>query len=127
MMLLDMTYDDNQGFLYRDENSQDLKFKMPIAGSVIGALAGRNIDMRNALQIESPVQSLNLAFGAVSPLVPGFGPAMVAAYTVTGRVGAFGPVDDIVRDILTPFGEPKTLSDIVFPSWLKKSGAALFK
>jgi hypothetical protein len=121
-----MTYDDNQGFLYRDENSQDLKFKMPIAGSVIGALAGRNIDMKNALQIESPVQSLNLAFGAVSPLVPGFGPAMVAAYTMTGRVGAFGPVDDILRDILTPFGEPKTLGDIVFPSWLKKSTTALF-
>ena len=121
-----MTYDDNQGFLYRDENSQDLKFKMPIAGSVIGALAGRSLDMKNALQIESPVQSLNLAFGAVSPLVPGFGPAMVAAYTLTGRVGAFGPVDDIVRDILTPFGEPKTLGDIVFPSWLKKSTTALF-
>jgi hypothetical protein len=121
-----MTYDDNQGFLYRDENSQDLKFKMPIAGSVIGALAGRNIDMRNALQIESPVQSLNLAFGAVSPLVPGFGPAMSAAYTLTGRVGAFGPVDDIIRDIVTPFGEPKTLGDIVFPSWLKKTTTALF-
>ena len=121
-----MTYDDNQGFLYRDENSQDLKFKMPLAGSVIGALAGRNLDMKNALQIESPVQSLNLAFGAVSPLVPGFGPAMVAAYNLTGRIGAFGPVDDILRDILTPFGEPKTLGDIVFPSWLKKSSTALF-
>jgi hypothetical protein len=121
-----MTYDDNQGFLYRDENSQDLKFKMPLAGSFIGALAGRNIDMRNALQIESPVQSLNLAFGAVSPLVPGFGPAMVAAYSLTGRTNAFGPVDDILRDILTPFGEPKTLGDIVFPSWLKKTTTSFF-
>jgi hypothetical protein len=121
-----MTYDDQQGFLYRDENSQDLKFKMPLAGSFLGALAGRNIDMRNALQIESPVQSLNLAFGAVSPLVPGFGPAMVAAYSLTGRTNAFGPIDDILRDILTPFGEPKTLGDIVFPSWLKKSTTALF-
>jgi hypothetical protein len=121
-----MTYDDNQGFLYRDENSQDLKFKMPIAGSVIGALAGRNIDMRNALQIESPVQSLNLAFGAVSPLVPGFGPAAVFAYALSGRTNTFGPIDDIVRDIITPFGEPKTISDLVFPSWLKKSTGALF-
>jgi hypothetical protein len=121
-----MTYDDNQGFLYRDENSQDLKFKMPLAGSFIGALAGRNIDMRNALQIESPVQSLNLAFGAVSPLVPGFGPAAVFAYALSGRTNTFGPVDDIVRDIITPFGEPKTLGDLVFPSWLKKSTTALF-
>lgn len=119
-----MAYDDNQGFLYRDENSQDLKFKMPLAGSVLGALAGRNLDMKNALQITSPVQSLNLAFGAVSPLTPGLGPAMVAAYTLTGRTSAFGPVDDLIRDIVTPFGEPKTLSDIVFPSWLKKTSAA---
>jgi hypothetical protein len=121
-----MTYDDNQGFLYRDENSQDLKFKMPIAGSVIGALAGRNLDMKNALQIESPVQSLNLAFGAVSPLVPGFGPAAVFAYALSGRTNTFGPVDDIVRDIITPFGEPKTIADLVFPSWLKKTSTALF-
>ena len=119
-----LTYEDNQGFLYRDENSPDLRFKMPIAGSVIGALAGRNLDMKDALQITSPVQSLNLAFGAVSPLTPGLGPAMVAAYNLTGRIGAFGPIDDLVRDIITPFGEPKTLSDIVFPSWLKKTSAA---
>jgi hypothetical protein len=121
-----MTYDDQQGFLYRDENSQDLKFKMPLAGSFLGALAGRNIDMKNALQIESPVQSLNLAFGAVSPLVPGFGPAVAAAYTASGKTNAFGPVEDILRDILTPFGEPKTLGDVVFPSWLKKTTTALF-
>jgi hypothetical protein len=119
-----LTYEDNQGFLYRDENSPDLRFKMPIAGSVIGALAGGSIDMKDALQITSPVQSLNLAFGAVSPLTPGLGPAMVVAYNLTGRMGAFGPIDDLVRDIITPFGEPKTLSDIVFPSWLKKTTAA---
>jgi hypothetical protein len=119
-----MSYDDNQGFLYRDENSQDLKFKMPLAGSVLGALAGRNLDMKDALQITSPVQSLNLAFGAVSPLTPGLGPAMVAAYSLTGRTSAFGPIDDLIRDIVTPFGEPKTLGDIIFPSWLKKTSAA---
>jgi hypothetical protein len=49
---------------------------------------------------------------------------MVAAYTLTGRTNAFGPVDDILRDILTPFGEYKTPSDIIFPSWLKKTSAA---
>jgi hypothetical protein len=121
-----MIYDDQQGFLYRDENSQDLKFKMPLAGSFIGALAGRNIDMRNALQIESPVQSLNLAFGAVSPLVPGFGPAVAGLYTASGKSNAFGPIEDILRDIVTPFGEPKTLGDLVFPAWLKKTTTAFF-
>jgi hypothetical protein len=115
-----MTYDDDQGFLYKDEMSEDLKFKMPIAGTVLGALAGRSINTKDALQITSPVQSLNLAFGSVSPISPGIGPAMVAAYTLTGRDKAFGPVDDLLRDIVTPFGEPKGVEDIIFPAWAKK-------
>ena len=120
-----MTYDDNQGFLYKDEQTEQLRFKMPIVGSVLGALAGRNINMKDALQITTPVESLNLAFGSVNPVVPGFGPAMVAAYELTGRTQAFGPVDDIVRDILTPFGEPKTAGDIIFPAWFKKTTSAI--
>lgn len=116
-----MTYDDSQGFLYKDEISNDLKFKTPLAGNFLGALAGLNINARDALQITSPVQSLNLAFGSVSPISPGIGPAIVAAYTITGRDNAFGPVDDLLRDIITPFGEPKGVEDIIFPSWLKKT------
>ena len=118
--LTNVTYDDNQGFLYKDEMSDDLKFKMPIVGTVLGALAARNINAKDAMQISSPVQSLNLAFGSVSPLSPGIGPAMVAAYTVTGRDKAFGPIDDLLRDIVTPFGEPKGVEDIIFPAWAKK-------
>jgi hypothetical protein len=120
-----MTYDDNQGFLYKDEQTQQLRFKMPLAGSFLGALAAQNINMKDALQITTPVESLNLAFGSLNPVVPGMGPAMVAAYQVTGRDNAFGPVDDIVRDILTPFGDPKTATDIVFPAWLKKTTSAI--
>lgn len=115
-----MTYDDNQGFFYKDEMSEDLKFKMPLVGSVLGALAGRNINAKDAMQITSPVQSLNLAFGSVSPISPGMGPAMVAAYTISGRDKAFGPIDDLLRDIVTPFGEPKGVEDIIFPAWGKK-------
>ena len=121
-----MTYDDNQGFLYKDEMSQQLRFKMPIVGSVIGALAGRNISAKDALQITAPVESMNLAFGSVSPISPGIGPAMVAAYQIAGRDKAFGPVDDLFRDIITPFGEPKSATDLVFPAWLKKTSAAIF-
>ena len=121
-----MTYDDNQGFFYKDENSDDLKFKMPIVGSVIGALAGLNINGKDSLQITAPVQSLNLAFGSVNPFSPGMGPAMVAAYTLTGRDKAFGPIDDLLRDIVTPFGEPKTATDIIFPAWAKKITNAFF-
>jgi hypothetical protein len=117
-----MTYDDNQGFLYKDEGENQIKFKMPLAGNLIGALAGGKLD---ALQITSPVESLNLAFGSVNPVVPGMGPAMVAAYQLSGRSAAFGPADDFIRDILTPFGQPKTAADIIFPSWLKKTSEAI--
>ena len=120
-----MTYDDNQGFLYKDEQSQQLRFKMPVVGSVLGALAGRNLNMKDALQITTPVESLNLAFGSLNPVIPGIGPAMVGAYELTGRGSAFGPVDDIIRDIITPFGEPKTAGDIIFPAWFKKTSAAI--
>jgi hypothetical protein len=119
-----MTYDDNQGFIYKDENTNQYKFKMPLVGNFLGALAGGSISAKDAVQITSPVESLNLAFGSVNPVVPGFGPAMVAAYQLSGRSSAFGPIDDVIRDILTPFGEPKTPTDLLFPSWLKKTFAA---
>ena len=121
---LGMTYDDNQGFIYKDDNTNQLKFKMPLVGNFLGALAGGSINAKDALQITSPIESLNLAFGSVNPVVPGFGPAMVAAYQISGRTSAFGPVDDIIRDILTPFGEPKTPGDLLFPAWAKKGFAA---
>jgi hypothetical protein len=120
-----MTYDDQQGFFYKDEGQNQYKFKMPIVGNVIGAMVGRNLNMKDALQITSPVESLNLAFGSVNPVLPGVGPAMVALYELTGRASAFGPVDDLLRDIVTPFGEPKSVGDIVFPSWLKKIGGSV--
>ena len=120
-----MTYDDNQGFLYKDEGQNQIKFKMPLVGSVLGAIAGKSLNTRDALQITSPVESLNLAFGSLNPVVPGMGPAMVAAYQMTGRASAFGPADDFLRDILTPFGQPKTVGDIIFPAWFKKTSAAI--
>ena len=120
-----MTYDDNQGFLYKDEGSEELKFKMPIVGSFLGALAGRSLNTKDALQITAPLQSLNLAFGSVNPFLPGFGPAMSAGYMLAGRSAAFGPMDSILQDILTPFGQPKTATDLIFPSWLKKTSTAI--
>jgi hypothetical protein len=120
-----MTYDDQQGFLYKDEGQSQIKFKMPLVGSVLGSIAGRSLNMKDALQITSPVESLNLAFGSLNPVVPGLGPAMVAAYQVSGRSNAFGPADDFLRDMLTPFGQPKTVGDIIFPAWFKKTSAAI--
>jgi hypothetical protein len=115
-----MTYDDDQGFFYKDPNSEDYKFKMPLVGSVLGALAGRNIGMRDALQMTAPVQSLNLAFGQANPLIPGFGPAAQMAFVMSGRVNNFGSGYDVLRDIVTPFGAIQSPTDVVFPSWLKK-------
>ena len=120
-----MTYDDNQGFLYKDEGQNQIKFKMPIVGNILGAFAGKSLNTRDALQITSPIESLNLAFGSLNPVVPGLGPTMVAAYQLTGRASAFGPADDFLRDILTPFGQPKTVGDIIFPAWFKKTSAAI--
>lgn len=120
-----MTYEDNQGFLYKEEGQDQIKFKMPIVGSILGALAGKSLSAKDALQITSPVESLNLAFGSLNPVVPGMGPAMVAAYQLSGRSSAFGPADDFLRDILTPFGQPKTVGDIIFPAWFKKTSAAI--
>jgi hypothetical protein len=65
-----ITYNDDQGFIYREPGREDAQFRMPLAGNIIGAYAGRNLKMSDAMQITSPVQSLNLAFGAVNPLIP---------------------------------------------------------
>jgi len=116
-----MTYDDDQGFFYKDPNSEDYRFKMPLVGSVLGALAGLNIDMREAIQVTAPVQSLNLAFGQTNPLIPGFGPAAQLAFVTSGKVNQFGSGYDVLRDIVTPFGAIQSPQDVVFPSWLKKT------
>ena len=116
-----MTYDDDQGFFYKDPNTEDLKFKMPLVGSVLGALAGKNIDMKDALQISAPVQSLNLAFGQANPIIPGLGPAVQLAFITSGKVNQFGSGYDVFRDIVTPFGAAERPEDVVFPAWLKKT------
>lgn len=126
-----MTYDDNQGFFYKDEGEDQIKFKMPLAGNIIGALAagtgalGLGGGSVQGLQITSPLASLNLAFGSVNPLTPGMGPTIGGLYQLSGRSATFGPADDFIRDIITPFGQPKTATDIVFPSWLKKVSEAI--
>lgn len=117
-----MSYEDDKGFFYKEEGRDNLQFKMPLVGSILGAMAGRNINMKDALQITAPVQSLNLAFGQVSPLVPGFGPAVQGAFAASPFNDRFGPGYDILRDIITPFGAPSG-ADFIFPAWLRKSAA----
>lgn len=119
-----MTYDDTQGFLYSQEGRDGKQFKIPLAGNFLGALAGRNLSMGNALQITAPVESLNLAWGQVNPLVPGFGPAMQAIFIGSGRADEWGAGYQIMRDIITPFGRADSVEDIIFPAWFRKS--ALF-
>jgi len=119
-----VTYDPEQGFFYQDTPNGPKKFKTPFAGSIIGALASKVSGVEGAsqaLQMTSPVQSLNLAFGQVNPGLPGIGPVAQGLFAATGRSTAFGPVNDILRDIITPFGKPKSAEDFVFPAWLKKT------
>ena len=114
-----MAHDSNQGFVYKDEQGNE-SFKYPIVGSVIGALAGMDLSGKDALQLTGRVQSLNLAFGQVNPVLPGLGPAASIAFVGSGKSQLFGPGFQILRDIITPFGEPKNAGDIVFPAWLNK-------
>jgi len=120
-----MEYDPEQGFFYQDTPNGPKKFKMPIVGSVLGAMAGKLAGVEGAaskaIQMTSPVQSLNLAFGQVNPGLPGIGPVAQGLFAATGKSTAFGPVNDILRDIITPFGAPKSAEDFVFPAWLKKT------
>ena len=113
-------YDENQGFFYKDEFGET-RFRYPLAGSVIGAMVGKNIDTAQALQITAPVQSLNLAFGAVNPVIPGIGPMGQIIYGASGKSKAFGPAWDTMREIIFPFGEPKDIGNLVLPAWLNKS------
>jgi hypothetical protein len=113
-------YDENQGFFYKDEFGET-RFRYPLAGNIIGALAGKNIDTAQALQITAPVQSLNLVFGAVNPAIPGIGPMGQIIYGASGKSKAFGPEWDAMRQIIFPFGEPEGIQDLVLPAWLKKS------
>jgi hypothetical protein len=116
-----MSYDDDQGFIYKEPGMTEPMFKIPLVGNFLGAMAGKNLAMRDALQVTAPVQSLNLAFGAVNPLVPGLGPAAQILFTSSGKVDEFGPAWDIMRDIVTPFGAPDSPDDVVFPSWMRKT------
>ena len=116
-----MTYDDSQGFLYTQEGRDGKQFKMPLVGNFLGSLVGKNLEMNNALQVTAPVESLNLAFGQVNPLVPGFGPAVQLAAITSGATDGFGSGYQLLRDIITPFGEANDIGDIVFPSWLRKT------
>lgn len=116
-----MTYDDNQGFFYKEPGSDKQQFKIPLVGNMLGAIAGKNVNMSDALQITAPVQSLNLAFGQVNPILPGVGPVGQFLFTASGKTAAFGPSYEVLRDIITPFGEPNNIADIVVPSWLRKT------
>lgn len=113
-------YEEGQGFFYKDEFGT-LRFRYPLVGGMFSAFAGMNMNAKDALQITAPVQSLNLAFGSVNPGMPGIGPVAQMAYLASGKSHAFGPAWDIAREWIFPFGEPKSVTDTVLPSWLNKT------
>lgn len=118
--ITDTKYNENEGFFYKDEFGT-LRFRYPIVGGLFAALAGQNLNAKDALQLTAPVQSLNLAFGSVNPGVPGVGPVVGGLYAASGKSHAFGPAWDIARDIIFPFGQPTDITDMFVPSWLNKS------
>ena len=122
--LTGVKYDDNQGFFYTDEFGVQ-RFRYPLAGSVIGAIAGKSVSAGQALQLTAPVEALNVAWGQVNPALPGFGPTAQFIYKLSGKSGAFGPGYDALRKVIFPFGEPKDLAGWIAPAWLNKSFFAL--
>lgn len=124
--LTGIEYEEDQGFFYKDEFGE-LRFRYPLAGSIMGGLVGKNIDgtkTSEALQFTAPVQALNMAFGAVNPLVPGIGPVGQFTMRSTGLDEDFGPLPEFLRKIILPFGVPAERQGIIesyFPSWLNKS------
>ena len=119
-----VTYDEDQGFIYKDKTTGEERFTMPIVGSVLGSMAGLGFGPgAPKAQISAPLQSLNLATGQANPMMFGVGPAMQLGYMFTRKNNSFGPAYDVFRDIVTPYGEPQSVQDIVFPSWIKKSFA----
>jgi hypothetical protein len=122
--LTGVKYDENQGFFYTDEFGVK-RFRYPLAGSVIGAIAGKSLSAGEALQLSAPIEALNVAWGQVNPALPGFGPTAQVFYKLSGKSGAFGPGYDVIRKVIFPFGEPKNIEDYIAPAWLKKSFFAL--
>jgi hypothetical protein len=122
--LTGVKYDENQGFFYTDEFGVQ-RFRYPLAGSLIGAIAGKSVSRGQALQLTAPVEALNVAWGQVNPALPGFGPTAQVLYKLSGKSGAFGPGYDAIRKVIFPFGEPKNIVDYVAPAWLNKSFFAL--
>ena len=112
-------YEESQGFLYKDEFGVT-RFRYPLLGNLMGAFAGKNLDAAQAVQLTAPVESLNLAMGAVNPMMPGVGPVMQAAFKASGKSKSFGPAYDFMREWIFPFGE-KGVYDIVVPAWLNKT------
>lgn len=119
-------YDEEQGFFYKDEFGTQ-RFNYPLSG-LFGGFAGmaQGKFPKDALNLTAPVQSLNLAFGSVNPGFPGLGPVMQTLFLTTGKSQAFGPMWDIARNIIFPFGEPGgkgvgAATQIALPAWLNKS------
>ena len=122
--LTGVKYDENQGFFYTDEFGVQ-RFRYPLAGSLIGAIAGKSVSAGQAMQLTAPVEALNVAWGQVNPALPGFGPTGQFLFKISGKSGAFGPGYDALRKVIFPFGEPKDIAAWVAPSWLNKSVFAL--
>ena len=112
-------YEESQGFFYKDEFGVN-RFRYPLIGNLMGAFAGRNLDSAQALQLTAPLESLNLAMGAVNPMMPGVGPVMQGLFKASGKSKSFGPAYDFMRQWIFPFGE-KGVYDIVVPAWLNKT------
>ena len=113
--------DTNGGFFYNNQYG-DTSFMFPFLGrmaatpmQVWGRMTGTPTP--DALPIESPVSSLNLAMGGNS-ILPGIGPVGAAALNILPDDMLISEVGQLSAEV-NPFGE-KNIVEAAVPAWLSK-------
>lgn len=116
----DVEYDDSQGFIFNDENrGGQASFKYPMAASPLSGLLLNTQDAQ--LSLQAPVSGANLAFSGDNPL-PGMGPLAVSVVGSTGITDNPGPIGDLIRAMVYPFGEPdpdQGVLESASPAWVR--------
>jgi hypothetical protein len=108
-------YDPSQGFFYKDPNTEERKFFVPLAGAGINLLTraatGGRVGFEGPFAMSATPQSFNFALGGGS-IMPGFGPGVSISAAVLDSLDAnpmkllpAGLEEEIYR-VAFPYGTP---------------------
>jgi hypothetical protein len=108
-------YDPSQGFFFKDPNTEERKFFVPLAGAGINLLSraatGGRVGFEGPFAMSATPQSFNFALGGGS-IMPGFGPGVSITAAVLDSLDAnpmkllpIGLEEEVYR-IAFPYGTP---------------------